>query len=160
MTAFKRPSELHEDQAFAGWVRRIVIATASNHRRRARTAWLPLDERTLPPVLDAEERHWNEEQQRRLARSLLTLSQEERHLCELHYHGHWSAERLAREGRTVTATIRKRLQRIRDKLRKEIEVDEQRILSSHPVPTDLPASIAELLARPRLVDLPENPSER
>jgi len=157
LTAFRRLTELVDDQAFAGWLRRIVIATALNHRRRARAVWLPLTDQILPPILDGEERGWSDEQQRLLARALLTLSHEERRLCELHYHGRWSAERLAREAQAETATMRKRLQRIRDKLRKEIEVDEQRILTSHPVPTDLPASIAELLARPRLVDLPENP---
>jgi len=157
VTAFSRLSELHDAQAFAGWLRRIVIATALNRRRRGRAVWLPLGESASPPVLDSEERTWNEEQQRQLSRALLTLSDEERRLCELHYHGHWSAERIAREAKTERATIRKRLQRIRDKLRKEIEMDEQRILSSNPVPGDLPASITELLARPRLVDLPENP---
>ena len=157
VAAFRRLSDLNDEQAFPGWLRRIVIATALNRRRRARTGWLPLSEQTSPPVLDDEELGWSDAQQRQLARALLALSHEERRLCELHYHGRWSAERLAREAGTEASTIRKRLQRIRDKLRKEIEVDEQRILVSHAVPRDLPASIAELLAQPRLVDLPENP---
>ncbi len=46
VTAFRRLSELIDDQAFAGWLRRIVIATASNHRRRARTTWVPLTEQS------------------------------------------------------------------------------------------------------------------
>lgn len=36
-------------------------------------------------------------------------------------------------------------------------MDETQGLGSHTVPDNLPASITELLARPRLVDLPENP---
>jgi hypothetical protein len=64
---------------------------------------------------------------------------------------------MAAQAAIEPAAMRKRLQRIRQKLRKEIEMDEQRILETHPVPRDLPGSIVELLARPRLVDLPDNP---
>jgi hypothetical protein len=87
----------------------------------------------------------------------LTLSEPERRLCELHYHGHWSAERLARDARVDGASMRKRLQRIRDKLRKEIEMDERAQLGRRSLPHGLPANITELLARPRLVHLPDNP---
>lgn len=157
VTAFKRLGELRTPAAFAGWLRRIVLAMSLNLRRRHRGTWLSLEETTAPPVLDEEERSWSEDQQRRLARALLTLSAQERQLCELHYHGHWSAERLARTFGVEATTMRKRLQRIRDKLREEIEMEEQRILTNHPVPLELPAKIAELLAQPRLMDIPENP---
>ena len=53
--------------------------------------------------------------------------------------------------------MRKRLQRIRDKLRKEIEVSEQRGIHPEELGPDLPAKVVELLARPELTDLPENP---
>jgi phenylalanyl-tRNA synthetase alpha chain len=53
--------------------------------------------------------------------------------------------------------MRKRLQRIRDKLRKEMEMSEQRDISNEDIQRDLPAKVVELLARPRLTDLPENP---
>lgn len=157
LTAFKRLAELGEPSAFAGWLRRIVVSIASNRRRRVRASWLAFDARPEPPILDDDEQHWSESQQRLLARALLTLSEDERRLCELRYHGRWSAERIARHDGSEPTAVRKRLQRIRDKLRKEIEMDEQRTLGDHPVPRDLPERISELLARPRLVDLPENP---
>ena len=157
LTAFRRLPELVESHAFAGWLRRIVVATALNHRRRNRTAWLPLRDEDGPPILDEAEQYWSADQQRSLARALLTLSAEERRLCELHYHGGWSAERLARGVSVDPAAMRKRLQRLRNKLREEIEMDEQRILNTHPTPAELPGKIVELLARPRLVDIPENP---
>ena len=157
VTAFKRLPELLTPDAFAGWLRRIVVATALNQRRRSRTTWVALTEPRSPPFLDEQEERWSEGQQRLLARALLTLSADERRICELHYHGGWSAERLARETRLQPAAMRKRLQRVRDKLRKEIEMDEQRTLSTHPTPKELPTKIAELLAQPRLVDIPENP---
>jgi hypothetical protein len=53
--------------------------------------------------------------------------------------------------------MRKRLQRIRDRLRKEIEVAEQRAIRPGDIRAGLPAKIVELLARPTLTDLPENP---
>ena len=157
LIAFRRLGELSNPEAFSGWLRRIVVAAALNARRRGRATWLPLDEAVAPPVLDEEERTWTHEQQRMLSRSLLLLSPEERRMCERHYHGGWSAERLARDAGIDPRAMRKRLQRIRDRLRKEIEMDEQKILGGRDVPGDLPERIVELLARPRLVDLPENP---
>ena len=56
--------------------------------------------------------------------------------------------------------MRKRLQRIRDKLRREIEMTEQRAIRPEDIRSDLPAKVVELLARPRLTDLPENPVGR
>jgi phenylalanyl-tRNA synthetase alpha chain len=53
--------------------------------------------------------------------------------------------------------MRKRLQRLRDKLRKEIEVAEQREMEPEHIRQDLPAKIVELLAQPRLTDIPGNP---
>jgi phenylalanyl-tRNA synthetase alpha chain len=53
--------------------------------------------------------------------------------------------------------MRKRLQRIRDRLRKEIEVQEQRAIRSDEMRPDFPAKVLELLARPQLTSLPENP---
>jgi RNA polymerase sigma-70 factor (ECF subfamily) len=157
VTAFKRLSELADAGAFAGWLRRIVVSRALNHRRRGRTVWVALDDDPGPPILDDAEERWSDEQQRRLARALLTLSDDERRLCELFYYGRWTLERLARKDGVTPAAMRKRLQRVRDKLRKEIEMDEQRTLGGHAVPSNLPTTIAELLARPRLVDIPENP---
>ena len=157
LRAFRRLGELDDTGAFIPWLRRIVTTTALNARRGARPTWLPLDEQNAPPMLDADESRWTVAQQRGLARALLTLSEEERRLCELHYHGGWSVERLARHAGTSAVTVRKRLQRLRDKLRKEIEMEERSLLGNAAPPTDLPVRIAELLARPRLVDLPENP---
>ncbi len=157
LLAFRRLAELAEPAAFPGWFRRIVLGTALNQRRRMRRCWVPLDEPELPPVLDEQERRWTEAQQRALSRALLTLSSEQRRLCERHYYGRESLEQLAVSTSVDAATLRKRLQRIRERLRKEIEMDEQRMLGSEPIPTDLPASIVELLARPRLVEIPDNP---
>lgn len=157
LAAFRRLGALKKPETFAGWLRRIVVTVSLNRRRRVRKSWLELEAAPAPPVLDDDERRWTDEQQRQLARALLTLSREERRLCELHYHGGWSAERLATDAGLPAAALRKRLQRIRDKLRKEIEMDELHTLRDHPLPTGLPASILELMARPRLCDLPENP---
>lgn len=93
--AFQRLVHLTEPEAFAGWLRRIVVTVAVNRLRLRRMQWVPLDEREAPPLLDEEERQWSETQQRLLARALLKLSRDERRLCELHYHGGWSADRIA-----------------------------------------------------------------
>jgi hypothetical protein len=91
------------------------------------------------------------------AGALLTLSLAERRWWVRRYHGGGSSAGLAREAGVAEAVMRKRLQRVRDKLRKEIEVSEQRAVRPEDLRHDMPAKVVELLARPQLSDLPENP---
>ncbi len=160
LRAFRRLGDLQDPGAFTGWLRRIVITVALNIRRTRRFTLLRLDDVPEVPVLDEAETHWSEMQRHRLAAALLTLSPEERQLCDRRYHGRWSTGRLARTTGVDDAAMRKRLQRIRDKLRKEIEMAEQREIPSGTIRPDLPTRVVELLARPRLTDLPENPVGR
>src|SRR5688572_1215612 len=160
LRAFRRLGTLQEPAAFAGWLRRIVITVASNMRRARRFTLLQLDDIPDVPVLDEAETHWSESQRHRLAAALLTLSPEDRQLCDRRYHGRWSTARLAANAGVDDTVMRKRLQRIRDKLRKEIEVAEQRRIHSDEITANLPEKVVELLARPRLTDLPENPVGR
>jgi RNA polymerase sigma factor (sigma-70 family) len=157
LTAFRRFADLDETAAFPGWFRRIVITTALNTRRARRHAFLQLDDAPEPPILDEREDRWSEAQRLRLARAILTLSRDERRLCDRRYHGGWSTARLAADAGVDEAAMRKRLQRVRDKLRKEMEMTERRVLDMNHAPRDLPAKIVELLARPQLTELPENP---
>jgi phenylalanyl-tRNA synthetase alpha chain len=88
------------------------------------------------------------------------LTAEERQLCDRRYHGQWTIARLAQNAGVDEAAMRKRLQRIREKLRKEIEMAEQRNVRPEDIRQDLPAKVVELLARPQLTALPENPVGR
>ena len=121
---------------------------------------LRLDDVPDVPVLDESETRWSDMQRYRLASALLTLTPEERQVCDRRYHGQWTVTRLARHAGVDEAAMRKRLQRIRDKLRKEIEMAEQRGIRAEDIGPDLPAKVVELLARPQLTDLPENPVGR
>jgi RNA polymerase sigma factor (sigma-70 family) len=160
LRAFRRLSDLDEPAAFPGWLRRIVITVALNMRRARRRTLLRLDDIPEVPVLDEAETRWSDLQRHRLASALLTLTPEERQLCDRRYHGQWSIARLARNAGVDDTAMRKRLQRIRDKLRKEIEMAEQRGIRPEDIRPDLPAKVVELLARPQLTDLPENPVGR
>jgi len=160
LRAFRRLGDLQDPLAFPSWLRRIVITIALNMRRAHRRTLLCLDDVPDVPVLDEEETRWSDVQRHRLARALLTLTTEERQVCDRRYHGHWSIARLATHATVDEAAMRKRLQRIRDKLRKEIEMAEQRDISPEDLSPDLPAKVVELLARPQLTDLPENPVGR
>ena len=157
LRAFRRLDDLNEPGAFIGWLRRIVITVALNIRRAHRRTLLQLDDVPGIPVLDEEETRWTDLQRHRLAGALLTLNAEERRLCDRRYHGGWSMARLAHEAGVDETVVRKRLQRIREKLRKEIEMSEQRAIRPEDIRGDLPAKVVELLARPRLTDLPESP---
>jgi RNA polymerase sigma-70 factor, ECF subfamily len=160
LRAFRRLSDLEEPAAFPGWLRRIVITVALNTRRARRRTLLRLDDIPEVPVLDEVETRWSDLQRHRLAWALLTLTPEERQLCDRRYHGQWPILRLARNAGVNEAAMRKRLQRIRDKLRKEIEMAEQRGIRPEDIGPDLPAKVVELLARPQLTVLPENPVGR
>ncbi len=157
LRAFRRLGDLQEPASFAGWLRRIVITVAFNMRRARRLTFVTLDDIPDVPVLDESERRWSEAQRHRLASALLSLTPEERQLCDRRYHGEWTTARLAAHAGVDEAAMRKRLQRIRDKLRKEMEVAEQRGIRPEDIMQDLPARVVELLAHPRLTDLPENP---
>ena len=160
LRAFHRLRELDDAGAFLTWLRRIVITVALNMRRSRRVTLLQLDDELDVPVLDESETSWTDQQRFRLAGALLTLTTDERRLCDRRYHGRWSVARLANESGVEEAAMRKRLQRIRDKLRKEIEVSEQRAIEGEEIRPDFPAKIVELLARPQLGNLPENPVGR
>jgi RNA polymerase sigma-70 factor (ECF subfamily) len=157
LRAFRRLGDLQDPATFAGWLRRIVITSALNMRRARRWTFLSLDDVADVPVLDEAETRWSEAQRHRLAHALLALTPEERQLCDRRYHGGWSTARLAANAGVDGGAMRKRLQRIRDRLRKEMEVAEQRAIRPDEIRGDLPAKVVELLARPKLTDLPENP---
>ncbi len=157
LRAFRRLRDLEEPAAFSGWLRRIAISVALNMRRARRFTLLRLDDVPDVPVLDEAETYWSEAQRQRLAAALLALTAEERLLCDRRYHGRWSMARLAASVGVEEAAMRKRLQRIREKLRKEMEMTEQRGVPAGEMRTDLPGKVVELLARPKLTDLPENP---
>ncbi len=160
LRAFRRLRDLEQPGGFIPWLRRIAISVALNMRRAHRTTWLQLDAAGEVPVLDEAERTWSEEQRRRLAVAVLVLTADERRLCDRRYHGQWSIGRLAADMGLDETVVRKRLQRIRDKLRKEIEVSEQRGIGADELRADLPEKVIELLSRPKLTDLPEHPVGR
>jgi len=160
LRAFRRLADLEDPTRFAGWLRRIVITVALNMRRSRRLTLLCLDDVPEIPVLDEAEARWSQSQRLRLAAAMLTLTTEERRLCDRRYHGHWSTERLAKDAGVDAPAMRKRLQRIREKLRKEMEVAEQRGIRPEDIRSDFPARVVELLAQPQLTDVPENPVGR
>jgi RNA polymerase sigma-70 factor, ECF subfamily len=162
LRAYRRLGDLEEPAAFPGWLRRIVMTAALNLRRVRRVTLLDLDDVLSAPVLDESETRWSDAQRHRLAAALLTLSAEERRICDRRYHGGWSLARLAEAAGMTETTMRKRLQRIRNRLRQYIEAEEiemvkERGVDPEAVAAHLPGKIVELLASPRLTDIPENP---
>ena len=157
LRAFRRIGDLEENAAFLTWLRRIAATVAMNIRRARRTTFLRLDEGVDVPILDEIEARWSDAQRHQLAAALLILTADERRLCDRRYHGGWSIGRLAQDAGVDEPAMRKRLQRIREKLRKDIEMSEQSKIRTGQSPRDLPGRIVELLSRPQLTNLPENP---
>lgn len=165
LRAYRALDGLEDPAAFPGWLRRVVITAALNVRRTRRVTLLSLDDVPGVPVLDETEKHWSDVQRHQLASALLTLSADDRRICDRRYHGGWSPARLAQAAGVTQTTMRKRLQRIRDRLRQYIESQEiammkERGVDPAAVAPHLPGRIVELLASPRLTDIPENPVGR
>lgn len=165
LRAFRTLQDLDDPAAFPGWLRRVVITVALNTRRANRVTLLSLDDNSNVPVLDETERRWSDAQRHRLSAAVLALSTEDRRICDRRYHGGWSLARLAKDAGIPEPTMRKRMQRIRDRLRQSIEVEEIAMMKEcgvnpDAVAAELPGKIIELLASPRLTDIPENPVGR
>ena len=141
LTAFRRLDSLRCAATFEPWLGQIVRNIALDRRRRK--PWLPLTfEPEAPDPWTADER-W-----RALEAAILRLRADERRLFERFYVGRWSTARIAEHWGLGESAVRKRLERIRRRLRKEIEMKPELNLSDR---------IVELLARPILTELPENP---
>lgn len=146
--AFRRLDSLRDPAAFAGWIRRIAVTVARDAARRRRPVFVDparLDRSAAGAAADPDGTGAGAALDRAIAR----LGPADRRLLERYYRGGWTTGRLAAAEGVSEAAIRKRLQRTRDTMRREMAMDDER--------DDLPARIAELLARPRLVDRPENP---
>jgi RNA polymerase sigma-70 factor (ECF subfamily) len=157
LRAFDRLKDLRDSAAWPGWLRRIAVTVARSIAKKRRFAFIQTADVPDIPVFDEDEKTWSESQRQALAQALLQLAPEDRRICDRFYHGGWDIARLAAEARVSEPAMRKRLQRIRDRLRKDAEMSEQQNIGGVSLPANMPAQVVELLARPKLVDLPENP---
>jgi RNA polymerase sigma factor (sigma-70 family) len=141
--AFDQLGNLQDATSLLAWLQRIARNLALNRRRASRWSFVSdLDmSQIAQPEIDADELG------PALARALVGLGGEDRQLCERYYHGGWTTTRLAGEMKISEGAVRKRLQRVRERLRKGIAMHK----------TDLPERIVELLSKPNLTALPENP---
>jgi RNA polymerase sigma-70 factor (ECF subfamily) len=156
LKAFRRLSTLQDAQAFPAWLRRIGVSIALN---QVRNRHLTFVDATMAESVAVGESHEDTQEGDALLsflrRAMIGLSPEDRRLCERFYHGGWTAARLAESEGISAVAMRKRLERIRKRLRKEIEMNQQE--SGGRSGTGMPERIIRLLSKPILTDLPENP---
>lgn len=143
LQAFHRFGELKDATCLLAWLQRISRNLALNRRRGERWSFVRgLDvSQIAAPVPDSGER------EAALARALTGLADEDRRLCERYYHGGWTTARLAGQMGVSEVAVRKRLQRMRERLREGMSMNA----------TELPQRIVELLSKPNLTAIPENP---
>ena len=156
LKAYRQLSTLQDAQAFPSWLRRIGVSIALNQVRRRRLTFV---DATMAESVPAEESladvREKDELLSFLRRAMVGLSPDDRRVCERFYHGGWTAARLAESEGISAVAMRKRLERIRKQLRKEIEMNQQK--SGEQPGAGMPERIIRLLSKPILTDLPENP---
>ncbi|RPJ54980.1 MAG: sigma-70 family RNA polymerase sigma factor, partial [Acidobacteria bacterium] len=158
LKAFRQLSTLQDAQAFPSWLRRIGVSIALNQLRGRRLTFVDVTMAEGMPSEDpnAEARH-KDDLLSFLRRAMVGLSPDDRKVCERFYHGGWTAARLAESEGISAVAMRKRLERIRKQLRKEIEMNQQKKGSGEHSGAGLPERIIRMLSKPILTDLPENP---
>ena len=134
---------LEDDTALVAWIQRIATNLALNRQRQDRLSFVrDLDVSDLAaPEPDSGDR------QAALARALVALPADDRRLCERYYYGGWTTARLADDLGATEAAVRKRLQRTRSRLRAKMSIPDN----------ELPQRIVDLLSKPDLTHMPENP---
>ena len=153
LRAFASLRSLRDPTAFPAWLIRVAVSTARNELRRRRGSVVdPALLDALPARPDASDDR--EPLHAALRRAIVSLPDRDRRLCDRYYRGGWTTRRLAALESTSESAIRKRLQRLRDRLQKEMTMT----LKHTPASNDgLSDRIIDLLSRPLLLDLPENP---
>ncbi|SYZ74347.1 putative RNA polymerase, sigma-24 subunit, ECF subfamily [Candidatus Zixiibacteriota bacterium] len=119
MTALAKLDTLREDAAFKPWFYRIVVNRYRNYRRASwwRSAGSDILERSEPPAHDPSERY---AARRYLKIALSALKHEERALIVLYELEDWSIGELAELFVAPEGTIKARLSRARQKMRKAL----------------------------------------
>jgi RNA polymerase sigma-70 factor (ECF subfamily) len=162
LKAFRGLSTLQDAQAFPAWLRRIGVTIALNHMRTRRHTFVDVTiAETMPAEESQSETRDKDDLLSFLQRAMVGLPPDDRKVCERFYHGGWTAARLAESEGISAAAMRKRLERIRKQLRKEIEMNQQKRghkeRAGERSGPGLPERIIRMLSKPILTDMPENP---
>ena len=143
LQAYHSLDALRDPASLLSWLQRIARNLALNRRRASRWSFV----RDVDVSDIAEPAYERDERAQDLARAMVSLRSEDRRLCERYYHAGWTTARLADEMAISEATVRKRLQRIRERLRRGMAMSD----------TELPQRIVDMLSKPDLTAMPENP---
>jgi RNA polymerase sigma factor (sigma-70 family) len=141
--AYHKLGELHDTGAVLAWLQRIARNMALNRRRGHN--WASASDIDLAQIAAPEPEA--DEDRASLARAVVGLATQDRRLCERYYHGGWTTTRLAADLGISEMAVRKRLQRIRQRLKQGMTMNT----------SELPQRIIELLSKPNLTAIPENP---
>ena len=141
--AFHKLGELQDTVAVLAWLQRIARNMALNRQRGHHWSFAAdIDMAQIAaPAQDSDE------DQAALARALIGMADEDRRLCERYYHGGCTTARLAGELGISEMAVRKRLQRVRERLKQGMTMNT----------TELPQRIVELLSKTNPTAIPENP---
>ena len=120
--AFEHLKDFDPERAsFQTWLCRIAYRSALNHLRSHGLATKPLEEgRCLP---ESDEANGTDERLNRLDEAIDRLRPEERTLLHLHYYEGCSLQEIAQVTGVAAGPLANRLQRIRQKLRKLLDIE-------------------------------------
>ena len=128
-----RLHQLRKGDSFDAWMNRIVVNAALDHLRKGSTRWESREE--LPPELPAEEQTLTPEETMDLYGALDFLPPEERTYLILRFFEECSYREMAEILELPESTIKSRLYRILEKLRRQLTTGEEEHHGASSKPT-------------------------
>ena len=122
LAAWQKWDSLRTPEAFGGWLRRIIFSLSANHRRGRLARVVPFDacQYAAPPTGEPEHVLQQAQQKATVRRAVAALPQGERDAVSLFYLFQASRDETAAFLNISPDAVKKRLQRARTKLHKEL----------------------------------------
>jgi len=154
INAYLKLPDLREPAAFAPWFRRIVFKHCDRITRRKEVKTVPLDEAT-PVAADATRRT---EMHEEVLEAIQKLPERQREATTLFYIDGYSQNEIAEFLEVPVTTVQKRLYDSRKKLKERmLDMVKETLKNNAPDERFSQKVIAELLERPRLLEIPGHP---
>ena len=160
VNAFCQIGQLREPRTFSAWFRKVLRSSCGEYRRQRERIVISSSD----PNIDADGPHWKQSENERNEReqmvhsAIQSLPDSLRMVTAFHYIGGMPQAEIAEFLSLSLSAVKKRLQRARDSLKKEI-LDMVNTIAEEKSPNERVSArvIAELVGRAQLLFIPDHP---